>query len=756
MKQIWLPLIFFLFISPVFAEEVDVNIKADKLRQIEGTSIIEASGSVEVELKGIIIKADKIRMDSDTNIVVAEGNVRVITEDYDALSEQLIYDSNFDKSSFNDFETKLAPSNLKGELFVFAENLDEKAEKLEGSGGSVTTCGDDTPHFRTVAEKIEFYPNDKVIGYNVTIYVGRFPALWTPFMYYDLKRKQKRNWEIGRNEVEGDFFKSTWDYPYGTLYLDLMQKKGFGYGIENEYVLGALGLGTLFLYHLDENDTGISNWVTRIDHKKQLNQWTNLSLNHSYTATYLIPAGRRDQTAFGLDLNYNHKARWGIEFDSLDDRIGSLQKYSGNFNQAHNKVSSNYSYNYEFSKKDPKWIRSSQRLTHRRPLWSDNVIFSGKIDYHNYVSSGGEPGDERLEPKFEITGREKNYTWTVRENLYIDMDKDIFVGDNNYQYLERKPEVTISPNPLDLNLFTLSPVVGYGNFHEVRYVSQLGRNRDFSTERYQATINANKNVQLPIGTAMALGAGVDQFVYATDDRRYAYREKVSLRTDLFGFVNNNIHYKKGLSDGNSPFLFDQLGSNYHNVSENLTFSYLNKLSWSNSGGYNWQTEKWFDVMSRLNYTPTAKLGLEIRSGWDIENRVYKDLVNRLRVSPQSFFSMQFSTVSDMNIGTLKSGSILYDMFFLEGEPNQWRLKFGQIFEPSTQQFKVRDIMVVKDLHCWEMKYTYSDFRKEFSFSFSLKALPDEPFGVSSGRGFYYDGFEKGIKEIKSGGDVRRY
>lgn len=756
MKQIWLLLIFFLLSSPVFAQEIEVNIKADKLKQIEGTSLIEASGSVEVELKGITIRADKIWMDSNTKIITAEGNVRLLSDEYDAFSDEMVYDSNSEQSSFSEFRTKLSPSNIKGDLYLSAEQLNEKGEKLEGKGGKVTTCGEDKPHFTTVAERIEFYPNDKIIGYNVTMYVGKFPALWTPFMYYDLKQKQKRNWEIGHNEVEGDFFKSTWDYPYGILYLDLMQKKGFGYGIENEYLLGALGAGTLFFYHLDENDTGIADWVTRINHKKQLNQWTNLSLNHSYTATYLIPAGRRDQTTFGLDLNYNHKARWGIKFDSLDDRIGSRQRYSGNFNQAYNKVSSNYSYNYEFSKKDPKWIRSSQRLTHRRPLWSDNVVFSGKADYHNYVLGGGEPGDERLEPEFEITGREKNYTWTIRENFYIDMDKDIFTGDNNYQYLERKPEVTIAPTPLDLNLFTLSPVVGYGHFHEVRYVSQHGGNRDFSTERYQATINANKNVQLPVGTDMTLGAGIDQFVYATDDQRYAYREKVSLRTNLFGFINNNIHYRKGLSDGNSPFLFDQLGSNYHNVSEDITFSYLNKLSWSTSGGYNWQTEKWFDVMSRLNYKPTAKLGLDIRSGWDIENRVYKDLVNRLRVSPKSFFSMEFSTVSDMNVGTLKSGSILYDMFFLEGEPNQWHLKFGQIFEPSTQQFKVRDIMVVKDLHCWEMKYTYSDYRKEFSFSFSLKALPDEPFGVSSGRGFYYDGFEQGLDDLKGGQDVRRY
>ena len=74
----------------------------------------------------------------------------------------------------------------------------------------------------------------------------------------------------------------------------------------------------------------------------------------------------------------------------------------------------------------------------------------------------------------------------------------------------------------------------------------------------------------------------------------------------------------------------------------------------------------------------------------------------------------------------------------------------------SKQFKVRDIMLLKDLHCWELKYTYSDYRKEFSLTFSLKALPDEPVGISTGRGFYYEGFEREMREFKQEGEVKRY
>jgi hypothetical protein len=556
--------------------------------------------------------------------------------------------------------------------------------------------------------------------------------------------------------VEGDYVKSSWDYPYGILYLDLMEKKGFGHGTEVDYKLGAWGLGTLFLYHLDEKDTGITDWVTRIQHSKQINEWTNLKLDHSYTATYLIPAGRRDQTSFGLDLGYNKDAKWGISFKTLDDRIGKLQKFSGKLTHARQRMSTNYSFNHDLSKRDPAWIRSTHLLSHRRPLWSDKVMFSGKANYHNSVADTGEPADERLEPLIEIRGQEANYSWRFTENWYIDLDRDLYTGDNTYQYLEKLPEIAITPTPLDLKLFTLSPVFGYGYYHEVRYASQLGQNRDFSTQRYQATLNARRSIPLGLGTVAVLGAGLDQYVYATDDQLYAYRENMKLQTKLFSFFENNIYYEKGYTDGNTPFFFDQLGRHYHNLKEVMVFRHLDKFRWQTSGGFNWQTDKWLDVMTNLLLKPSKKIWWNIRTGWDIENTRYKDLVNALKLYPYNFLSLEFSTVSDMNLGELKSGSILYDVFLLKGKPNQWRVKLSQIYEPASQQFKVRDIMLVKDLHCWEMIYTYSDYRKEFSVTFSLKALPDEPVGMSTGRGFYYEGFEKELKEFKQEGAVKRY
>jgi hypothetical protein len=741
--------------SSAFAQEIPVNIKADRLKYIEGTNLIEAEGSVEVKLKEITIYADSLVMDSESNVATAEGHVRMVTRDYRATADRLTYDAEHEVSFFRDFRSQLSTGRVKGELYLTAEEIKDDRRKMLGEAGELTTCGYEHPHYITVADRVEYYPEDKVVGYNVTLFVGGMPALWTPYMMYDLKEKRKRNWVFGHNQVEGDYVKSAWDYPYGILYLDLMEKKGFGYGTEVGYGLAALGAGTLFIYHLDEKDTGISDWMTRVSHTKNINSATTFKLDHRYTTTYLIPSGRKDQTSLGMSLGYADKASWNLRFNTLDDRIADLEKFSLQADQAYQRVATDYYFNYDFSKKDPKWIRAAQRFSHQRPLWSEDVMLSTSANYYNNVASAGAPGDERLEPVVNITGKQKNYSWRVTENWYIDLDRDTYTGDEAYQYLEKQPEVEIAVNPLDLRWFNLRPRFGYGQYHEVRYVAERSKNRDFSTQRYQGTLDLDQRIPLALGTVAMVGAGVDQFLYSPGDQRYAYREGLRLQTELFGFFRSDLDYKKGLADGNTPFFFDQVGSNYHNVTERLTFYHLDKFSWMIDGGHNWQTHKWFDVMTNLLLMPTSKLFWNVRTGWDIENIRYKDLVNSLKLVPYSFLSLEFSTVSDLNLGELKSGSVLYDMLFLEGEPNQWHVKVGQIFEPATRQFKVRDIMVVKDLHCWELRYTYSDYRKEFSLSFSLKALPDEPVGISSGRGFYIESFEKELKGIRSEGEVRR-
>ncbi|MDI6731865.1 MAG: LptA/OstA family protein [Candidatus Margulisbacteria bacterium] len=753
------PLLLFVFIFPAFAEDIPVNLKADKLKYNEATDLIEASGSVEVEFEKVKIKADRLVMDPHTNIATAEGHVKITAADYSALADALTFDATSEIVNFTNYQAKVRPQKVKSDLFIGAKKCIDLKNKMLAQQGSVTSCNKDHPHYYAIADRVEYYPNESVIAHNAVVYTGEIPTLWLPYLYYDLHEKRKRSWDFGHNEVEGDYIKTAWNYNWGTLLLDFMSKKGFGQGIDADYALLGLGAGSLYLYHVDEADTKRTDWISLIHHTKKLNDWTTLKFNQRLAANYLIPSGRNDQTVLNLNLDYNKQAKWNVNIDSLDDRMSAYKKYALQFRQSYQNISTNYDFNYEHTTVAPEWLRTSQRFYFQSPLWSDKINFKTHANYYYYAASNTAVGDQRLEPDFEISGVEPSFSWVMKGNWYIDPDKDTYTADNGYQYLERSPEITISPKPINLKYFDLTSALGAGHYHEVRYVSQLGRNRDYSTERYSATLGAGKSFPIGLGTTLSINLGIDQFFYAPGDQLYAYRESGSLNTALFGFFRNSLSFTKAETEGNTPFLFDQLGTRYHNCSETMTFTGAN-YNWNTTGGYNWQAHRWSDVLTNLSYRPASFMTLSLRTGWDMENTRYKDLVNGIHLVPLDFLTVDLNTTSDMNNGQLKYGNVLYDLFILKGEPNQWHVKFSQVFETASQQFKVRDIMIVKDLHCWELKYTYSDWLKQFSLTFTLKAVPDQPIGYAAGRGLYFDGFERELKkmlnEIKPEGAVTRY
>ncbi|MFH1389431.1 MAG: hypothetical protein ABIH56_01685 [Candidatus Margulisiibacteriota bacterium] len=742
---------------PVFAdkEKIPVNIKAETLKYYEDTGQLKASGSVEVKLKEMTIFADNLLMDAGSNIATAEGNVMLFAKEYQANADYLTYDTSAESTSFLGFHSAVAPAALKGEVYVSARRLDEQNRNMLGGPGEVSTCDREMEHYWLAADRIAYYPDDRMEAWNVVVWVGELPLFWLPYYVYDLKGEKKRNWVFGTNDIEGNYVKTTWNYPYGLLYIDQMEKKGWGYGTEVAYGLAAIGLGTFYLYHVDERDTARSDWVTKITSKRELDSKTTMGMEHRYSSIYQVPAGRSDYTSFSLNLNHADEDRGAISLTTLDDRYTGTERFSFSFDRTVGATAFAYSINYDQAKNAPGWVRNSQRLYFSRPLWSDAVVLSTGANYYYNLPQEGDSGEEQVTPDLVITGRETDYSWKLSENWFVDLRQPLYPNETRYQFMEKQPEFEIYPRTLALRLFNLSSAVGYGYYREVKWVPQLNKNRDFSTQRSRLTLDASQSYPLGPGTTFSLGAGGDQFAYATEDQMYAYRERAGTETDLGGWFRNSLNYRKGITDGNSPFFFDKLGSNYHDIRDRLTFYREDKLSWWFESGRNWQTATWFDLMSGLMVSPDKRWRLTVDGGWDIENHRYRDLLSRLSLNPYSYFGCSLAVSQDLNAGEIRQGSAYYDIYFLEKEPNQLHLSFSQVYDTAKKEIRLQDVAIVKDLHCWEMRFNYSDYRKEYSFVFSVKVIPDEPFGFGSGRGFYFEGFEKEMNKIK-GTDQRRF
>ncbi|MCU0640764.1 MAG: hypothetical protein MUC35_01605 [Candidatus Margulisbacteria bacterium] len=730
------------------SEPIPVNIKADNLKFYESSSLIEASGSVEVKLERATIAADRLVLDSATNIVTAEGSVRLLSGDYDAAAAKLVYEADRDRAGFASFEAVLRPNKMKGELYLLADELRDDGENMSGRGADLSTCQNTAPHYYLLADQVGYYPDDHLDARNVTFYVGELPVLWLPYFYYDLKSDRRRNWKFGQNQVEGSFIKSSWPYWGGLLLVDYMSKKGWGIGTETPYNAGAWGLGTLKLYNNNEADTGHGDWVEKIDHTIPLRDKTTLRLTQSYNDIYQVPSGRIENTGLGLELTYISRESTALRLNYLDDRWGRQVQETGQFNYLTEGTAANYSFNYQNGKDEPHKVHGSQRFTLARELLADNRLkLSTSAGYLYDLGRRGDNPAEKVEPQIELTGQERDFNWRLTENWLIDLQDELATAEPRYEALEKQPELEIRPRSLNLGLFTLNSTFGLAKYREVKTVPALGRKRDFTAERVRTALQADRSVPLGPATTLSLGAGVDQYLYGPGDQLYAVSERAALLIDNKNWLRNELNFRQGYTDGNTPFFFDQLGARYHDIRDRLTFYHLNKFSWYFEGGHNWQTSKYFDLMSGVVIEPEKWLRLSLNSGWDLENRRYKELVGSGTWVPADWYNLSLGFTQDMNLGDLKSASALHDFWLVKGAPNQWHFRVSQVLDPSTEELKVRDIMLVKDLHCWEMKFTYSDYLKEYSFVYTLKALPGEPVGFGSGRGFYYDGFDREIGKL---------
>lgn len=757
-------LLFFIIFSSNFVlaeNEVPVNIKADKLKFSEDTGLVTASGSVEIKLEDVTIHSDHLVMDTKTNIVTAEGNIKMHGPQYDAGGKLMTYYVNDETSSFSDFKTEASPSGVKGHLYISAGKLKESAKVWDGSEGSITTCDyakEDSSHYHAMSKKIEYYPDDKIVGWSNTFYLGNVPCFWMPYIIYDLKGKRKKNWNLGHNEVEGDFIKTSWDYPYGSIYLDQMSKKGFGHGLDYNYNLDQKGKGSIYLYLLNENEApNTKDRVLKLNHAFQLTPATNLSLAFSSSNMYLIPSGRVDNTTYHADFDYNKdNYRLNSFIDALDNRAGNQQRLVYQASRNKDSFNTNYNFNLDQGRNEPRYVRISQRLNHSQPFLFKNGTLNFNANYSDSIQRVGIPGDELLDLSYAFNDRESLYSIKIYENQHIDLDRDLYLGDEGDQYLERKPEITLSPNPVDLKLFTLSPSFMYGYYREVQQVQNYGK-RDFSSGRYSASLNASKSVPLILGSTFGLSYGVNQYLYDPGDELYSQTENYTLDTGLFNAFKNNVTFTRGITEGNTPFFFDRLGTKYSNIRDTTTLYYGNYINWMITGGYNYETKTQFNTDTTLTINPVQYLSTRFITGWDPTNMRFLDLSSNASVT---FDKLSNSTtlLNDLNSGQLKSGSNLFDLEIADEKDwgNHWHFKLGHVYNPDKQDFKLVDVSVIKDLHCWEVKYTYSDYRREFSFTFTLKAFPGDPIGYTGDRGFYFDSFEKSINEELKNESPSRY
>lgn len=243
-------------VSPLFAQETkpeSLIVNGDVVEYSADSKMITATGKVEVIYKGAKLTCDKLTVNTQTKNGVAEGNPRLDDQKGVIVGKKITYDFQNKTGTIIDGEFRANPYFGKAEKLEKISDVEVVALK-----GYVTTCDFDHPHYRIGSKRINLFPGDKIQTKGDVFYVGDTPFFYLPQLNHSLKDNSMHvQVSPGSRKDWGPYLLSAWRYNLpnnidGRVYLDYRAKLGVAEGFGANYTSSNFGKGDLKFYYTDE------------------------------------------------------------------------------------------------------------------------------------------------------------------------------------------------------------------------------------------------------------------------------------------------------------------------------------------------------------------------------------------------------------------------------------------------------------------------------------------------------------------------
>ncbi|MDR7419832.1 MAG: hypothetical protein QN178_13095 [Armatimonadota bacterium] len=557
--------------------EIPVTLRARTFRFDRATRVLTASGDVVVVYQDVTITADHLRADLETNDVRAEGRVTIEVSGYRARGAALDYNLTTRRGRIDQAATEYTSPYVRGTIHVRAQVVEGTlGGATTGRSAFCTTCEGPNPVVYLTAGELSFYPNDRIVGRRVSVWIGgRRIITWPYFLIHLRERRASRLLPVvGYSEIEGYFLKTFYSYAltpdhYGYLRLDLMERLGTGYGLEHAYRLAA-GSGTLFLYRLQNKQTGGPD--------------TRLTLNHEQ---------RLGDVSARLYADF--LTRYDPVFPSTDVYV-ALDTFTRTASSS-TTVYQNY-FGFDIGP-----FRSSTYLARVLHTQQISPVFSVEITGDLSRVSGAMGVDDELAPRLTLRYRGTGYLATLVADGRIDLDGDRFPFDLRFG-TERLPELTVMLDARNL--------VGTRLVYQTQ--AALGRFREALFGGTTDAVRADGMITLS-GVLLESGAGIL-------DLRAQIRGSYYSTGDARGFVSGRLVYTRLLGThweaqtgisyqdqiGRTPFAFDQALGRVAQADATVTYRQPSLIV-TGTASFDAGSGVWAPAVVRAQYAP--------RAGWSI-------------------------------------------------------------------------------------------------------------------------------------------
>ena len=238
--------------------QAPVEISSDGETRFEGGVAI-AERNVVIHYGDVSIYCDYAEYNPDTHDLLLKGNVRFFRGNFAFICDRAVYNLETKELKAANFGGAKQPYQIAGED-VFSPG-DINVYVLHN--GIFTTSDSSKPDYAIHAHTVRVYPNDRIIFYNATLYVGRVPVLWLPYVYQSLSNEFSLTFEPGYKDAYGAYLGTAARFQVAEgvdtiLHLDIRTLRGPAAGVDVDYKLGPNQeshglLKTYFIYDQDPN-----------------------------------------------------------------------------------------------------------------------------------------------------------------------------------------------------------------------------------------------------------------------------------------------------------------------------------------------------------------------------------------------------------------------------------------------------------------------------------------------------------------------
>ncbi len=159
-----------IFVGTASAQPLPITVDGDTITYDSVNQVLTAQGHVHTTFRHYTLFADALRYDLRSQIAVATGHVRVIdSEGRELRGKTLTYNNRTEQGILEPTEGLVDRERL---VYLRGERLDFTPNRFVSHESFVTSCDPRRPLVHVTARRIEIVPEEEIVAYQATVYLG--------------------------------------------------------------------------------------------------------------------------------------------------------------------------------------------------------------------------------------------------------------------------------------------------------------------------------------------------------------------------------------------------------------------------------------------------------------------------------------------------------------------------------------------------------------------------------------------------------